>query len=53
LLHARGDVPAPLAAVVDRMRERNPALRPASAAEVIELLRPFGELLPSRGASSL
>jgi eukaryotic-like serine/threonine-protein kinase len=52
LLHARGDVPPGLAAVVDQMRERNPANRPASAAKVIELLRPFGELLASRGTSS-
>jgi len=41
LLDARPDAPPPLAAVVDRMRERDPASRPASAAEVIKLLKPL------------
>jgi serine/threonine protein kinase len=34
------DAPADLAALVDRLRQRNPALRPASADEVIRLLEP-------------
>ncbi len=41
LADARPDVPPGLAAVVDRLRSRDPAARPASAAEVIELLEPF------------
>jgi serine/threonine-protein kinase len=41
LLEARSDAPPRLAAVVDRMRERNPLARPASAEEVIRLLHPF------------
>jgi serine/threonine protein kinase len=47
LLEARPDAPPELAAIVDRMRERDPAQRPASAAEVIALLQPFAkELAP-------
>jgi eukaryotic-like serine/threonine-protein kinase len=41
LLNACPEAPPELAAVVDRMRERDPALRPASALEVIALLQPF------------
>jgi eukaryotic-like serine/threonine-protein kinase len=41
LADARPDVPEELAVVVDRLRERDPALRPASAAEAITLLEPF------------
>jgi serine/threonine protein kinase len=37
----RPDIPAALAEIVDRMRAREPALRPASAVEVISLLEPF------------
>jgi serine/threonine protein kinase len=42
LLEARPDVPATLAAVVDRLRARDPADRPSSAADVIAALEPFG-----------
>jgi serine/threonine protein kinase len=35
------NAPPLLAAIVDRLRERDPAQRPASAAEVIALLEPF------------
>jgi serine/threonine protein kinase len=41
LAEARPDVPPGLAAVVDRLRSRNPADRPASAEETISLLEPF------------
>ncbi len=41
LLQVRPDVPPALAAIVDRLRAREPAERPASAAEVIPLLEPF------------
>jgi serine/threonine-protein kinase len=41
LLEARPDAPPALAAIVDRMRARNAADRPATAEEVIELLEPF------------
>jgi serine/threonine-protein kinase len=41
LAAVRPDVPAGLAAVVDRLRARNPADRPASAEEAIALLKPF------------
>jgi serine/threonine protein kinase len=41
LAQARPDVPPALAAIVDRMRSREPELRPASAAEVIAQLEPF------------
>ncbi|HXG08231.1 MAG TPA: protein kinase [Gemmataceae bacterium] len=41
LLEVRPDVPPGLAAVVDRLRARNPADRPATAEEVIALLEPF------------
>jgi serine/threonine protein kinase len=43
LADARPDLPARLAAIVDRMRARNPDERPASAEEVIALLEPFAE----------
>jgi eukaryotic-like serine/threonine-protein kinase len=46
LLQARPNAPPELAAIVDRMRERDPAARPANAVEVIQLLEPF-----VRGAS--
>jgi serine/threonine protein kinase len=41
VLDARPDVPKELAAVVDRLRSRDPQLRPASAEEAIALLEPF------------
>jgi len=41
LAQARADVPPALADIVDRLRAREPELRPASAVEVIELLEPF------------
>jgi serine/threonine protein kinase len=44
LAEARPEVPAGLAAVVDRLRSRNPAKRPASAEETIALLEPFARI---------
>jgi serine/threonine-protein kinase len=41
LADARHDVPSGLAAVVDRLRARDPAARPATADETINLLEPF------------
>jgi serine/threonine-protein kinase len=41
LPEARPDVPPALAELVDRLRARDPAERPASATEVIAALRPF------------
>ena len=41
LAHARPDVPSALATIVDRLRARDPAERPASAEEVVVLLEPF------------
>jgi serine/threonine protein kinase len=41
LAQARADVPPALAAIVDRLRARDPVSRPASAADVISLLEPF------------
>jgi serine/threonine-protein kinase len=41
LAEARPDVPPGLAAVVDRLRARDPAARPATTDEVITLLEPF------------
>jgi serine/threonine protein kinase len=41
LAESRPEVPAGLAAVVDRLRARNPDERPASAEETIALLEPF------------
>jgi serine/threonine protein kinase len=41
LMYARSDAPGGLAVIVDRLRARNPAHRPASAEEVIALLEPF------------
>jgi serine/threonine protein kinase len=46
LLEARPDAPPELAAIVDRLRERDPARRPATAAEVIALLEPFARKTP-------
>jgi eukaryotic-like serine/threonine-protein kinase len=43
LAEARPDVPPGLAAVVDRLRARNPADRPQTAEEVGALLKPFAE----------
>jgi eukaryotic-like serine/threonine-protein kinase len=43
LLNAYPEAPPQLAAVVDRMRERDPANRPVSALEVIALLQPFAK----------
>jgi serine/threonine-protein kinase len=41
LAEVRADVPPGLAAVVDRLRSRDPAGRPASADEAIALLEPY------------
>jgi serine/threonine protein kinase len=41
LAQARPDVPAGLATIVDRLRARDAAERPASAEEVVVLLEPF------------
>jgi eukaryotic-like serine/threonine-protein kinase len=41
LRDARPDAPPDLAAIVDQMRARDPAARPATAEEVIRLLGPF------------
>jgi serine/threonine protein kinase len=41
LLEVREDVPRELAALVDRLRARNPADRPQTADEVIALLEPY------------
>ena len=41
LLEVRPDAPAGLAAIVDGLRARNPADRPGTAEEVIDLLEPF------------
>jgi serine/threonine protein kinase len=41
LLDARADVPPGLAALVDRLRARDPADRPATADEAMTLLEPF------------
>jgi eukaryotic-like serine/threonine-protein kinase len=43
LAEARPDVPPSLAALVDRLRARNPADRPQTAEEVVALLKPFAE----------
>jgi serine/threonine protein kinase len=43
LAEARPDIPPALAAVVERLRARAPAERPASAEEAIALLEPFAE----------
>jgi serine/threonine protein kinase len=43
LLESRADAPADLALVVDRLRARDPAERPASAEEAIVLLEPFAQ----------
>jgi serine/threonine-protein kinase len=47
LLEARSDAPPELAAIVDGMRARDPAGRPASAAAVIDLLQPFAKPAPA------
>jgi serine/threonine protein kinase len=52
LLEARPDVPGALAAIVDRLRERDPALRPASAEAVIALLEPFAKEPPVEDPNS-
>ena len=44
LREARAGVPAELAAVVDRLRARDPDARPGSAEEVIALLEPFAAM---------
>ncbi len=44
LAEVRPDVPAGLAALVDRLRARDPADRPASADEVIALLSPYARV---------
>jgi serine/threonine protein kinase len=51
LIEARPDVPPALADVVDRLRAREPGLRPASAGEVISLLEPFAR--PAAGGPRL
>src|SRR5262249_22273090 len=43
---ARADVPAGLAALVDRLRARDPATRPATADEVVTLLEPYRKYAP-------
>jgi serine/threonine protein kinase len=43
---ARADVPTGLATVVDRLRSRDPAMRPATADEVIVLLKPYRKYSP-------
>jgi serine/threonine protein kinase len=43
---ARADAPAGLAAVVDRLRARDPATRPATADEVVTLLEPYRKYAP-------
>jgi serine/threonine protein kinase len=47
LLDARADLPAGLAAVVDRLRARDPDDRPATADEAIALLEPFAVKTPA------
>jgi transposase-like protein len=47
LAEARANVPAGLAAVVDRLRARDPAARPASAEEALALLEPFTRHSPA------
>jgi serine/threonine-protein kinase len=47
LLDARADVPAGLAAVVDRLRARDPGDRPATADEAITRLEPFAVKAPA------
>jgi serine/threonine protein kinase len=47
LAEARPDAPAQLAAVVDRLRARDKADRPASADEAITLLEPFARKQPA------
>jgi serine/threonine protein kinase len=42
LMEARPDAPGELAVIVDRLRARDPAHRPASVEDVITLLQPFG-----------
>jgi serine/threonine-protein kinase len=42
------DVPEDLAAVVDRLMQKEPAARYGSAAEVVEALEPFAEEAPAR-----
>src|SRR5262249_39044534 len=51
LSEARPDVPAEVASVVDRLRQRDPNDRPASAEETIALLEPFGRDTHVRGPS--
>ncbi len=46
LAEARPDAPAGLCAVVDRLRARAPADRPASAEEALALLAPFARDVP-------
>jgi serine/threonine protein kinase len=46
LAEARADVPPALAAVVERLRAREPAKRPARAEEAIALLAPFAGAAP-------
>jgi serine/threonine-protein kinase len=48
LAQARPDVPLELAVIVDRLRARDPAARPASAEEAISLLEPFADKPPGR-----
>jgi serine/threonine protein kinase len=53
LLEVRPDAPPQLAAVVDRLRQRNPADRPQSADEVIRLLEPLAVDLPVEDRATL
>jgi serine/threonine protein kinase len=52
LRDVRPDAPPELAAVVDRMRARNPAHRPTTAEEVIRLLEPLAGLAPVEDPNS-
>ena len=52
LAEARASVPAPLADVVDRLRARDPATRPANAEEAIRLLEPFARGMNTLASSS-
>lgn len=47
LLLSRPDAPPQLAALVDRLRLRDPEQRPASAQEVLALLEPFARKTPT------
>jgi serine/threonine protein kinase len=52
LLEARPDAPPALAALVDRLRERNPAARPQSADEVIRLIESLATQAPAENPNT-